>query len=124
ISAVERTDSSMELALSYRIEFNSDVLVHLTADFEARLGPGFSSTSGMEKIEFVLTERTLGTKEADFGRDQVGSGESGFSVTAQNTNTIAKANASQGKSFRIVASNYKQKFVEVVAKVRIADAST
>lgn len=124
INVVERTDSSLELALSYRIEFNSDVLVHLTADFEARLGPGFKSKTGLERIEFVLSERTLGTKEADFGRDQAGSGESGFCVTAENTNTVAKANASQGKSFRIVASNYKQKFVEVVAKVRISDAST
>jgi hypothetical protein len=124
ISAVERTDSSLELSLTYRVEFTSDVVVHLKADFEARLGPGFTASNGLERIEFVLSEKTLGTKEADFGRDQIGSGEAGFTLTAQTENSVARANASQGSAFRIIAANYKQRYIDIVAKMRVADASS
>lgn len=112
-----------ELTITQRIEFKNGVMMTCTVDFQCQLGPGFAATSGKERIEYVLSFKTPGTSEAEYGRGLKGTGVAGFNaLSGSDTGVIAYSNVSATQMFVILAENQPQGFIDIVAKVRIADA--
>ena len=123
ISLSDSGDSVGELTLTHRIDVKRDLLVNINAHFEAQLGPGFKSSSGIEEIQFALGFKTLSTNEPEFGRNLKGTGTAGFAVSApDSTGKMAMANGSVGDAVTLIAANNPQGFVEIIAKVKIVGA--
>lgn len=124
INQTNKLEDSEEIIITKRIEFNSDIMIMLTADFEAKLGPGFNTTTGLEEMQYAVGFKTVGTKEPDYGRSQAGTGDAGFAVSSTTlTNLTAKANASQSQTFTIIAENNPAGFIDIVAKMRVRNAN-
>ncbi|QYW03077.1 hypothetical protein pEaSNUABM14_00117 [Erwinia phage pEa_SNUABM_14] len=118
-------EDSEELTITQRIEFKKGVMLTCVADFQCQLGPGFKATSGKEHIEYVLSYKTPGLAEAEYGRGLKGTGSSGFNVvdsTENLTEIIAYSNVSITQMLVVLAENQPQGFIDIVAKVRISNA--
>lgn len=119
-----KLEDSEELVITQRIEFKKGVMLSIHADFQCQLGPGFSATSGNERIEYVIGFKTPGMPEADYSRGLKGTGVAGFNVVTANTTneTIAYANVSASQMLVVLIENQPQGFIDVVAKVRVSGA--
>jgi hypothetical protein len=114
-------DDVEELIFTYKFDFDVDTEIMLTADFAARLGPGFYSENGAEMVEYVLGFKTVHTSEPPYGRRAKGTGVSGFSYL-QNGN-YAYSNASLTQTFELVKDNLPINYVTFVAKMRIRNGN-
>jgi hypothetical protein len=124
IDAQRRLDNAEEITFARRIEFNGDVNIIATADFSARLGPGFATVNGLEHIQYVLGFRTVSRVEPEYGRNIRGTGDAGFNVTnpaAQGT--YAYADKSLTQSYNIVRANNPAGYIEIVAKMRVRNGA-
>lgn len=109
-----------ELIYTTRVSFKGDIRVRATADFNARLGPGFSSDSGLENVEFVLGYKTHSRNEPEYGRNIRGTGSTGFSVTdPSRQGTYAYSDKSVTQSWNIQKANNLSGYIDVVAKMRV-----
>jgi hypothetical protein len=98
------------------------MLLTVTCDFSAILGPGFVSLDGTEMIDFVVGYRTPTSREPDFGRRVIGSGSTGFNGnTGESGRTFGSA--SMTRSYEIVADNHPSKTLSVICKMRVANAN-
>jgi hypothetical protein len=121
VQSVE-TDSE-QVIITKRIEFKGDIIIQATADFSIQLGPGFISTTGYERGQFVLGFKNTKNAETDYGRGVKGTGEFGISgVSKTNADVIGYGNSSVTQSWNIVKNNHPSGFIDVVAKMRIVDA--
>lgn len=119
----ERVDGSEEIQIIQRVDLVKGVILELHASFSAELGPGFAESSGLEHIEYVLSIRSPGTKEAEYARGVKGSGNAGFSVVGNNSLVIAYSNANMTQMYELLRQNHKAGYVEVVAKMRVVGAT-
>lgn len=111
---------SEEIIYDFPINFAGDVIVRATADFNAELGPGFASDSGLETVQFVLGYRTSSLNEPDYGRDIKGTGEVGFTqVKPGLTDAKAFAHQSITQSFNLIKANNPQGQIRIIAKMRV-----
>lgn len=111
---------SEEIIYDYPVSFQGDIIVRVTADFSAELGPGFSSDSGLEAIQFVLGYRTASRNEPDYGRELKGTGETGFTqVKPGQSDAKAYANHSITQSFSLLKANNPQGQIRIIAKMRV-----
>lgn len=124
ISQSARLEDSDEIIITKRIEFKDDVLIMVTADFEAKLGPGFKTTTGLEEMQYVVGFKTVGSKEPDYARSQIGTGDASFGISdPSKSNLVAKSNASQSQTFTILAENNTAGYIDIVAKMRVKSAN-
>ncbi len=115
-----RISNAEEIIYTQRVNFKGDVIVKATADFNARLGPGFTSANGLENIEFVLGFRTHSLNEPEYGRNIKGTGSSGFNVTnPEQQGTYAYADKSITQSWNVLKANNPTGAIEIVAKMRV-----
>ena len=115
-----RIVNAEEIIYTQRVNFKGDVIVKATADFNARLGPGFTSANGLENIEFVLGFRTHSLNEPEYGRNIKGTGSSGFNVTnPEQQGTYAYADKSITQSWNVLKANNPTGAIEIVAKMRV-----
>lgn len=120
-----RTEKNANSAvLTQRISFTKRTYVVVTCDYASALGPGFNSSEGREKFEFVIGVRSDVSREPDFGRRMPGTGESGFSSLSQQQADIAYTNASLTQIFELDPTTQPAGFVDIVAKARITNANT
>jgi hypothetical protein len=114
-----------QVLATHRVEVENNMLIQVSCDFSVRLGPGFMSTQGLENIEFVVGMRSTNTKEPDYGKQIIGTGQAGFSsiTGTENAAAMAYANASMTRIFEIEKDNHPAGFVEVVGKMRINNAN-
>lgn len=112
-----------QILATYRINLSGDSLILVVCDFSAKLGPGFSSPEGMENIEFVVGMRSVNTREPEYGRQILGTGEAGFSSLNSDNSQVAYSNASLSRVFEIVKNNHPAGYVDVVAKMRVNNAN-
>lgn len=116
-------EDSEELIITQRIEFKKGLVIHAVADFSVQLGPGFSSKSGKEHIEFVLSTKSPGSSEAQYARGLKGTGMAGFNVVdSSGTEAVAYANCSINQMYNVSIDNQPQGYIEIVAKVRVTDS--
>lgn len=119
-----RLDNAEEIIYTTRVTFKGDVTVKATADFSARLGPGFSSSEGLEAVQFVLGFKTHSINEPEYGRNIKGTGETGFSVTnPDKQGTYAYADKSISQSWSLKKANMPSGYIDVVAKMRVRNGS-
>lgn len=119
----ERVDGSEEIQIIQRVDLVKGAILEVHASFSAELGPGFSASSGEEHIEYVLSLRSPGTKEAEYARGVKGTGNAGFSVVGDNSLVIAYSNANMTQMYELLRQNHKAGYVEVVAKMRVVGAT-
>lgn len=114
---------SEELIITQRIEFKKGLIIHATADFGVSLGPGFSTKSGKEHIEYVLGYKTPGVDAASYDRGLKGTGRAGFNVIdSSSTEATAYANCSISQMYSVSIDTQPQGYIEIVAKVRVTDS--
>lgn len=119
----QRMSDTEEIIVSQRIKFVGDVMIQATADFGASLGPGFNITSGNEQIQYMVAVIPVGEVSPAYDRKIKGTDEAGFTVIdVNNTDCVARANASMTQIYNIAAANHPSKYVDVVAKMRVANA--
>lgn len=120
----QRIEDSEEIIVRQRISFQKAITVSATVDFAVELGPGFSATSGLEHCEYVLSLASSNSEEAEYGRGLKGTGRCGFSsVGTPTTETMAYANVSATQMYDLMIENHPIGFVEVVAKLRVSQAT-
>lgn len=123
ISITETGENQAEISITHRIEVKRDLILNVNAHFEAQLGPGFSSTTGQEEMQFSLGIKTLNSNEPDFGRQLKGTGTAGFGVSSPTASgKTAFSNGSVGDALTLIAKNNPQGYVEIVAKMRVINA--
>ena len=122
-STLRRQQDSEEIIYTYRVNLTSDLVVQVTADFSAVLGPGFVSVDGLEVIQYVIGFRTTSAKEPEYGRDIKGTGEAGFSSLSGASNERAFANASLTQVFDVIKSNISAGYIDVVTRMRVRNAN-
>lgn len=123
IAVTNRVVDSEEIIITRRVEFSDDIMLMITADFEAKLGPGFKTTTGLEEMQYSIGFRTVGSNEPDYGRNQEGTGDAGFAVSdPSRTQITAKSNASISASYTIIAANHPAGYIDIVAKMRVIRA--
>lgn len=116
-STLHSSEDSEEIMYTYRLHYTESILVQVTADFSARLGPGFMSTNGGEYIEYVIGFRLAGNREPVYGRRIKGSGHGGFSYLTGSE--FAYANASLSQIFDFILDNNPSGYVDLIAKMRV-----
>jgi hypothetical protein len=122
INEVRTIQNVAEIAYLRDIPITRDMLLTVTCDFSAILGPGFVSLDGTEMIDFVVGYRTPTSREPDFGRRVIGSGSTGFNGnTGESGRTFGSA--SMTRSYEIVADNHPSKTLSVICKMRVANAN-
>lgn len=121
ISTRGRVEDSPELVITENIKITDDIRLHITANFSARLGPGFQTIDGSEIIEYVVGYKTTSIDVPAYGRDIIGTGIAGFSSLKSTSvsNETAYANASMTQIIDIRAENYANKSIDIVVKVHI-----
>lgn len=107
-----------------RIELTTAMIVMVTCDFSAKLGPGYASTEGGENVEYIIGVRSSQSKEPEFGQGTRGTGTTGLVVGAESKSTMAYANASLTQTFEFDPANHTSGYVDIVAKMRINNAET
>lgn len=115
-------DDVDEIIYSYRLSYTNSVVVMLSADFSARLGPGFSTKDGREYIEYSVGIRSGATREPPYGRKMKGTGEAGFCYLGQDSD-FAYANASISDSYEFLLEDNQGKYVDVIARMRVVNAN-
>ncbi|MGL5014521.1 MAG: hypothetical protein ACRC6V_09570 [Bacteroidales bacterium] len=120
INAFDSANDTSEITITRRLTYVNDVVISITADFEAVVGPGFASKGSNEAIQFTLALIPGGAKDIEYGQNIAGSGEQGLTIPSpESSGSIAYANASRSKTAVIVSANTKDKYIDVVAKLRI-----
>lgn len=124
-SNLQLEKNASQVLTTHRVDISNNMLIMVTCDFGAKLGPGFMTTEGMENIEFVVGMRSTNTKEPDYGKQIIGTGQAGFTslVGTTSSSTTAFANASMTRIFEIDKSNHPAGYVEVIGKMRINNAN-
>jgi hypothetical protein len=123
-STKRKQENTEEIIYTYRIDLTDDIMLSVSADFTARLGPGFSSVRGLEVMQYVIGFRTTSAKEPDYGRDIRGTGVAGFSsLLSDNSNATAYSNASLTQVLDIVKANIPSGYLDVVVKMRVRNAN-
>lgn len=123
-SSHQRMVDTEEIVVTQRIKFVGDIMIQATADFSAHLGPGFSVTSGNEQIQYMVAVIPVGATAPAYARKIKGTDEAGFTVLdATNVDCVARANASMTQIYNIAAANHPGKYVDIVAKMRVANAN-
>lgn len=116
------TDSE-EIVFTQKIQITEDMSMMINAEFSASLGPGFSSELHRESIECVVAIVEVGAKSPEYGSNARGTGRAGFSAhSAVDDQATVYADRHLTYSADIVASNYKARAVEVIAKMRVTGA--
>ena len=123
VSTLRRQEDSEEIIYTYRVNLTSDLMLQVSVDFSAVLGPGFISPDGMELMQYVIGFRTTSSREPDYGRDIKGTGEAGFSSLSGNTNERAFSNASLTQVFDVVRDNIPAGYIDIVARMRVRHAN-
>jgi hypothetical protein len=119
----QRLTDTEEIIVTQRIKFVGDIMIQATADFTASLGPGFSVTSGNEQIQYMVAVIPVGATAPAYNRKIKGTDEAGFTVLdLTSTDCIARANATMSQIYNIAAANHPAKYVDVIAKMRVANA--
>lgn len=120
ISVGNLVENTNEITVTHRLEFTSDITLMITADFDAVVGPGFTSAGNNEAIQFALSIIPPGGKAIEYGRNQAGSGEVGLTSPSEGASgALATAVASRTICTNIIAENTKAKYVEIQAKMRV-----
>lgn len=122
-STLRRQEDSEEIIYTYRVNLVSDIMLQVSVDFAAVLGPGFISPDGMEVMQFVIGFRTTSSKEPEYGRDIKGTGEAGFSSLSGSNNERAFSNASLTQVFDVIRDNIPAGYIDVVARMRVRNAN-
>lgn len=123
ISKTESADQTTELSSTFRIEFNSDIIVKIDAYFEAQLGPGFKSDAGTEEMQFGVGFKTLKSNPPELGRNLKGTGISGFGRSTENaTGVIAYSNGTVGDTVVLKAENNPQGYIDIVATLKVVNS--
>lgn len=122
-STVHTLQDTEEIIYSYRIDIDSDMIILVTADFAANLGPGFTSTEGTESMEYVLGFRTTGAREPDYARRIKGTGTAGFNSLSGGRNESAYSNASITQIYEVVKNNIPAGYLDIIAKMRVQNAT-
>lgn len=113
-----------EIVFVHKIPIKDDLLISVTADFDAILGPGFVSVAGTEEMQFSVAFKSVGAKSVEYGRAILGSGEAGFStVDPTKTNVKAYASASRTQSILVIKENHPAGYIEIEARMRVANGS-
>lgn len=113
-----------EVVIEMVVEVPVDMTVQALATFNAKLGPGFQSELGRERIECVLAVIRDGDKPPEYGNNARGTGQAGFSRYAEADDAAAVyADRSLQMVVDIDAANYPTKKVNVVAKLRVVNAA-
>jgi hypothetical protein len=115
-------DDVDEIIYTYRLSYTNSIVVMLTADFSARLGPGFNTKDGREYIEYAVGIRSGATREPAYGRKIKGTGESGFCYLGQDSD-FAYANASISDSYEFLIEGGQGRYVDVVARMRVVNGN-
>lgn len=123
IAGQRSAKDSEEIVFTQKIQIPEDVSMMINAEFSASLGPGFSSELHREAIECVVAIVEIGDKTPEYGSNARGTGRAGFSAHgASDDQAVVYADRHLTYSADIVASNYKARAVEVVAKMRVTGA--
>lgn len=122
-NTLERKDNAEEIIYTKRIELTADLLLQVTCDFSAELGPGFLTSDGNENIEYVIGFRTSSIVEPDYGRQIRGTGKAGFSIIKEGLSEFAYANSSMTQSYTIEVANIPSRYIDIVCKMRIRNAA-
>lgn len=122
-STLRRQEDSEEIIYTYRVNLKSDIMLQVTVDFAAVLGPGFISPDGMELMQYVIGFRTTSSREPDYGRDIKGTGEAGFSSLSGSNNERAFSNSSLTQVFDVLLENIPAGYIDIVARMRVRHAN-
>jgi hypothetical protein len=115
-------DDVDEIIYTYRLSYTNSIVVMLSADFSARLGPGFNTKDGREFIEYAVGIRSGATREPSYGRKIKGTGEAGFCYLGVDSD-FAYANATISDSYEFLIDGDQGKYVDVVARMRVVNAN-
>lgn len=119
----KRLSDVEEIIVTQRITFVGDIVITATADFGSSLGPGFSTSTGLEQMQFMVAAVPVNSNPPEYARKVRGTNEAGFAVVDTSiTDCTAFSNASITQMYNISASNHPAKYVDVVAKMRVANA--
>ena len=120
----DTTEKSSTAIVTHTVSLTRPIILMMTVDFSAKLGPGYLSVEGSESIEFVVGVRSSNSKEPDFGRGIRGTGETGLIVADNSKSSMAFGRASMTQIIELDPANHSTKEVELVAKMRINNANT
>lgn len=122
LNFLEKKANSEELIVVRRIKVESDLLLQVTCDFNAQLGPGFLTAEGNEIIEYVVGFRTTSAIEPEYGRQIRGTGKAGFSLIKEGLSEFAYANSSLTQSYTLSKVNIPAGYIDVVCKMRVRNS--
>lgn len=120
----DTTEKTSNAIVTHTVSLTRPIILMITCDFSAKLGPGYVSVDGSENIEFVVGVRSSQSKEPEFGRGVRGTGESGLIVAENSKSSMAYARATLTQMIELDPANHNTKEVELVAKMRINNANT
>lgn len=119
-SSMETVEDGEEVIVTQRVAVTSDRIIQVSADFHAKLGPGFVSVEGNEMMEYVVGFRATDAREPDYGRLIQGTGEAGFNaLLTRGVNNVARSNASLNRTFLISKDNLATNYIDLIIKMRI-----
>lgn len=120
---LEKKSNSEEIIAVRRVQVTGNLLLNVTCDFSAQLGPGFQTAEGDEIIEVVVGFRTVSAVEPDYGRQIRGTDKAGFSLIKEGTSKFAYANTSLTQSYTLNKDNLPAGYIDVVCKMRVRNAN-
>lgn len=122
MTLMQAADDTEEVQIIQRITLAGDVSLMAVADFDAQLGPGFSSEDKRERIDCLITVLAVGDSLPSFGTGAKGSGSAGFTAYSESdSQAIAYANRHCNISAELLLDNHPAKAVDVVAKMRVVN---
>lgn len=123
VSTQHVENDTTEVMFTTRVDIKHDMLITVTSDFAAELGPGFTTEEGNEVMEYVVGFRSTSSREPDYGKRIKGSGRAGFNSLTKVSAERAYANASLTQIYEIIASNHASGYIDIVAKMRVRNAN-
>lgn len=123
LNYLEKKNGSEEIITTRRVQITSDMLLQVTCDFSAQLGPGFLSSEGEEIIEYVIGFRTTQATEPEYGRQIRGTGKNGFSLIKEGVSQYAYSCASLTQSYTLNKANIPAGYIDVVCKMRVRNSN-
>ena len=122
MTLMQAAEDTEEVQIVQRVQISGDVSLIAVADFDAQLGPGFSSQDKRERIDCLITVLAVGDSVPTFGTGAKGSGSAGFtSYSDDDSRAIAYANRHCNISAELQVANHPAKAVDVVAKMRVVN---
>lgn len=121
ISSRQRAEDTNEVVITQRVEFKTDIMINVHADFSARLGPGYTAASGNEELQFILAVKRPSETTVDYGRSIPGTGETGITTQRGGENSYGYGNGSKGSSLILLKENYPDGVVDIVAKAKVTN---